>query len=84
MPRIAAKPSAARAADYRPPVHIPAAEELRRFASACRGLAETESDAARRRLFRQMESAWLALGAQVERTDELMLKLRAIQHRSMH
>jgi hypothetical protein len=84
MPRIAAKSSAVRAADYRPAVRIPAAEELRRFASACHGLAEMESDPARRRLFRQMESAWLAISAQVERTDNLILKIQALSHRSMN
>jgi len=84
MRRISAKSSGVRAADYRPPAQIPAAEELRRFASECHRLAQTETDAGRRRLFRQMESAWLALGAQVERADHLMLKLCALQRRSMN
>jgi hypothetical protein len=84
MRRISAKPPGIPAREFRPPADIPAAEELRRFASECHDLAETETDAARRRLFRQMESAWLAVSAQVERTDDLILKLRAIQHRSMN
>jgi hypothetical protein len=84
MRRISTKAAGVRAPHYRPPVQIPPAEELRRFASECHDLAQTETDAGRCRLFRQMESAWLALSAQVERTDDLMLKLRALQHRSMN
>ena len=84
MRRVSARPAGVRAASYRPSVEIPPAEELRRFASECHDLAQTETHAGRRRLFRQMEAAWLALSAQVERTEDLMHKLRAIQHRSMN
>jgi hypothetical protein len=64
---------------YRPSWPLPPAEDLRRFARECHKLAHRESNAARRALFRQMEAAWTALAAQVERTDDLMLKLQARQ-----
>ena len=84
MRRISTRPARIAAGEYRPPAHIPAAEELRRFASECHDLAQTETEVGRRRLFQQMESAWLALSAQVERTEDLLLKLRAIQRQSMN
>ena len=84
MRRISTKSLAISAANYRLPAHIPPAEELRRFASECRDMARAETDGARRRLFREMESAWLALSAQVERTDGLIMKIRALQRQSMN
>jgi hypothetical protein len=69
---------------YRPASPLPPAQDLRRFACACRDLANQESDTARRGLFRQMEAAWTALAAQVERTDSLIVKLQAIQRESLN
>lgn len=63
---------------------LPAAEELHRFASYCRSIADEETDGGKRALFRQMESAWTRLAAQIERTDELIRKMRAIRCRSMN
>jgi hypothetical protein len=62
---------------YRAVVSLPEAGQLRRFAGACRDLAKRETDSGRKALFREMESAWTAVAAQVERTDDLLTKLRA-------
>jgi hypothetical protein len=70
--------------DYASGVPLPAAEELRRFASHCRSLADEEPDDGKRMLFRRMESAWTRLAAQIERTDDLMRKLQAIRCLSMN
>ena len=63
---------------------LPGADELRRFAFHCRNLADQETDDRKRTLFRRMESAWTRLAAQIERTDDLIRKMRAIQCRSMN
>ena len=68
---------------YRP-APLPRAEDLRRFARECRRLAVQENNAARRRLFHQMEAAWAALAAQVERTDDLLLKMQAVRCESLN
>ncbi|MBV8755421.1 MAG: hypothetical protein JO328_21415 [Hyphomicrobiales bacterium] len=47
-------------------------------------MADQESDTARRALFQQMEAAWTAVAAQVERTDNLILKLQAIHCESLN
>ncbi|MBV8824885.1 MAG: hypothetical protein JO084_06255 [Bradyrhizobiaceae bacterium] len=77
MRRMPSKPAPEPASQYHPLPGLPAAEHLRRFASACRDLAERESDPARQALFREMESAWEAIAAQIERTDDLLGKMRA-------
>jgi hypothetical protein len=82
MRRISSNPAGAPASQYRPLPTLPAAERLRQFASACRRLAERETDAARRAMFQEMESAWEAVAAQVERADDLVGKMRATQCRS--
>jgi hypothetical protein len=38
----------------------------------------------RQALFRETESAWTAVAAQVERTDDLLTKLRAIRRASLN
>ncbi|MBV8754512.1 MAG: hypothetical protein JO328_16745 [Hyphomicrobiales bacterium] len=63
---------------------MPAAEELHRFARECHNLAGQEKNTARRALFHQMEAAWIALAAQVERTDDLVLKLQAMHCESLN
>jgi hypothetical protein len=63
---------------------LPEAGQLRRFASACRDLAKRETDSGRQTLFREMESAWTAVAAQVERTDDLLAKLRASRRASLN
>jgi len=83
MRRPAFKPSTLAPA-YLPAWPLPPAEELRRFARACHKLADQESDTDRRLLFRQMEAAWTALAGQVERTDDLLLKLHAIRRHSLN
>ena len=45
---------------------------------------QQEADSDRHRLFQQMERAWLAMAAQVERTDDLMLKMRALRNKSLN
>jgi hypothetical protein len=64
--------------EYRPVPPLPELEQLRRFASACGDLAQRETDSGRQELFREMEFAWTAVAAQVERTDDLLTKLRSI------
>jgi hypothetical protein len=73
-----------KAAEYRAALPLPESRQLRRFASACRDLAKRESDASRQALFREMESAWTAVAAQVERTDDLLTKLRASRCASLN
>jgi cation transport regulator ChaB len=84
MRRTLSKPAGEPASKYRPLPKIPAAQHLRKFASACHDLAERESDSARQELFRAMECAWEAVAAQVERADDLMAKMRATQCRSLN
>ena len=84
MRRISSKSVGKPASEYRPLPGVPAAEHLRKFASACRDLAEPETDSARQVLFREMECAWEAVATQVERTDDLMAKLRATQCESLN
>jgi hypothetical protein len=67
MRRISSKPAGEPASKYRPLPRIPAAEHLRKYASACHDLAERETDSARQELFRAMECTWEAVAAQVER-----------------
>jgi hypothetical protein len=84
MRRVISKPAGEAASKYRPQPGLPPARRLWNFASACHDLAERETDSARRRLFREMESAWKAVAAQVERTDELMGKLRTNQCQTLN
>jgi hypothetical protein len=63
---------------------LPEAGQLRRFAWACRDLAKRETDSSRKALFREMESAWTAVATQVERTDDLLTKLRASRCASLN
>lgn len=82
MRRISSTVSGGSASQYRPLPNLPEAERLRQFASACHHLAERETDAARRAMFQEMESAWEAVAAQVERADDLVGKMRATQCQS--
>jgi hypothetical protein len=84
MRRLSSKPAAAPASQYRSLPALPAAEDLRRFASACHRLARRETDSARQALFRKMASAWEAIAAQVERTDDLLSKMRVTRCRSLN
>lgn len=77
MRRMLSKPAAEPASKYPSLWEIPAAGHLRKFASVCHDLAERETDLARQALFREMERAWAALAAQVERADNLLTKMRA-------
>jgi hypothetical protein len=70
--------------EYRSALPLPESWQLRRFASACRELAKRETDSGRQALFREMESAWTAVAAQVERTDDLLTKLRASWRASLN
>jgi hypothetical protein len=70
--------------EYRAVLSLPEAGQLRRFAWACRDLAKRETDSSRKALFREMESAWTAVAAQVERTDDLLTKLRASRCASLN
>ena len=70
--------------EYRPVPPLPGSEQLRRFASACGDLAQCETDSGRQELFREMEYAWTAVAAQVERTDDLLTKLRSIRCASLN
>lgn len=83
MRRPALKPSLPAAA-YRPAWPLPPAEDLRRFAQACQTLAADERNTSRRALFRRMAGAWSAVAAQVERTDDLILKLQAMHRGSLN
>jgi len=60
------------------PIDLPAAEDMRRFAHECRRLAARSDDPAEQRLFKGMASGWLAVAAQVERTDALLVKIHAL------
>jgi hypothetical protein len=84
MRRISSKSVSERASKYRPLPGLPAAKHLWKFASVCHDLAEHETDAARQLLFREMECAWQAVAAQVERTDDLLTKMRARQCQSLN
>jgi hypothetical protein len=70
--------------EYRTVLSLPEAGQLRRFAWACRDLAKRETDSSRKALFREMESAWTAVATQVERTDDLLTKLRASRCASLN
>jgi len=84
MRRISSKPGGGPASRYRFLPALPAVEHLRKFASACHDLAQCETDCGRQELFREMESAWEAIAAQVERTDDLLAKLRAARCQSLN
>jgi len=84
MRRISAKPAGEPASQYRPLSVLPAPAHMRKFASACHDLAERENDSSRRALFREMECAWEAVAAQVERTNQLITKLRVTQCQSLN
>jgi len=72
------------ASTYRRGGPLPTAEHLRWFACECRILAQQETNPARRELFRQMESAWEAVAAQVERADDLNARLQAMRCASLN
>jgi hypothetical protein len=84
MGRLSAPRQRKSAVEFATAAALPAADELRRFACHCRDLADQETDDRKRTLFRQMESAWTKLAAQIERTDDLISKMQAIRCRSMN
>jgi hypothetical protein len=84
MRRSHPKPVDAIGTQYRHVPPLPELGQLRRFASACGDLAKRETDSRRRELFREMESAWMAVAAQVERTDDLLTKLRSSRCASLN
>jgi len=84
MRRVLAKPAGEPASKYPAAAELPAAGDLRKYASACHELAECETDPARQALFRAMQCAWAAVAAQVERTDDLLTKMRALQRRRLN